>query len=311
MFAQLLECCGTTRGAVLLLGEGIHRAVEADGVNLVRAVQIGIFSIMQNEGAEAADIGDDGLAGFRVQAHFARQAQELERRFDVDIFRLQGFGNGSALGLFTFHRCAKLHIRPEAAIMAGDVGSGFGVCTHEQAFGGNGGAFTISRNLAREAAFGIVGAADEGAELAKLQGKLAGATRGADARITTIFLRREQMGGENFVQGIQHVGNAQFLGAVDGGDEIHPEFTQHLLPVGFTSGNRVELFFQIGREIIFHIFAEEAFQKGDDDAALVFGNEALFVHPHIAALAQRGHDGGVGGRPANAEFFHLLDEAGF
>ena len=77
------------------------------------------------------------------------------------------------------------------------------------------------------------------------------------------------------------------------------------------AGDLVELFFEAGGEIIFDIAGEEAFEERDDDAALVFGNEALLVDAHIAAVLQDLQDGGVGRRPADAEFFHALDQGGF
>ena len=102
---------------------------------------------------------------------------------------------------------------------------------------------------------------------------------------------------------------AQVLGLADGGREIAPEIAQDLLPVDLVVGDPVELLFEVGGEIVFHVAAEEAFQERDDEAALVLGNEALLLDPHIFAVAQDLQHRRIGGWAADAELFHALDEA--
>ena len=59
---------------------------------------------------------------------------------------------------------------------------------------------------------------------------------------------------ENFIQRIQHMGDAQVLDLADMGGKILPEITQHFAPVNFAVGDAVELLFEICGEAIFHIF---------------------------------------------------------
>ena len=66
-----------------------------------------------------------------------------------------------------------------------------------------------------------------------------------------------------------------------------------------------------GGEIIFDVAGEEVFQERDHDAALVLAMQALFLEPHIAAVFQHLEDRGIGRGPADAEFFHALDEGSF
>ncbi len=89
------------------------------------------------------------------------------------------------------------------------------------------------------------------------------------------------------------------------------KFAHQLLPGQIAGRDLVELFFQIRSEIVFDVFAEEVFQESRDQAAAVIRDEAVLVHGHVLAFAQFLQDCRVGGRPADAEFFQLLDEARF
>ena len=79
----------------------------------------------------------------------------------------------------------------------------------------------------------------------------------------------------------------------------------------FAGGDLVELFFQVGGEIVFDIFAEEVFEERDDETAAVIRDEAVLVHAHVIALAQLLEDRRVGRRAADAELFQLLYQARF
>ena len=114
---------------------------------------------------------------------------------------------------------------------------------------------------------------------------------------------------QNIVQRIKYMGDAEILDLAERLGEVAPEFAQHLLPVDLAIRNAVELLFQIGGEIIFDIMAEETFKKGGDHAALVFGDEAFLVEPHIGAVAQGREDRHIGRGPADAQLFQLLDDA--
>ncbi len=69
---------------------------------------------MQDERPEAAEVGDDRLAGFRMDAHFARQRQEAQRRLEVDGVGIGALGDRGAARLLTFHCLAQLQIGTEA-----------------------------------------------------------------------------------------------------------------------------------------------------------------------------------------------------
>ena len=116
---------------------------------------------------------------------------------------------------------------------------------------------------------------------------------------------------EQIVERVEHDAIAHFLDLVDGADELLPELGEHGTPVDLARGNFVELFLEAGGEIVFDVAREEAFQERNDDAAFVFGNEALLVDADIAAVLQHLQDGGVGRGPADAELFHALDQSRF
>jgi len=110
---------------------------------------------------------------------------------------------------------------------------------------------------------------------------------------------------------VEHFLDAQILGLADGRSEGLPEFAQQLAPVHLAARDIVELFLEMGSEIVFDVAREIAFEEGRDDAAAVFGNEALAVDAHVIALLQHVDDAGIGRGPADAEFFESLHQAGF
>ncbi len=116
---------------------------------------------------------------------------------------------------------------------------------------------------------------------------------------------------ERLVERVDDVADLEILGAPDRYREIAPEILQHFLPGDASAGNVVELVLEIGGEIIFDIALEELRQKRGDEAAAIFGNEALLVDPHVVAVLQHLDDRGIGRWPADAELFELLDQARF
>ena len=158
-------------------------------------------------------------------------------------------------------------------------------------------------------------AADESAELAELHGKLTLLAEGAEARVLDRVafgvLAGEHIGAQRLVQRVEHGRDAQVFGAVDVGGKLLPEFAQEGFPVELAIGDDVEFFFQACGEVIFHIAAEEVFEEGGDEAALVFRHERLALNADIAPVFQRRHGRGVGGGAADAEFFKALDQRGF
>ena len=119
------------------------------------------------------------------------------------------------------------------------------------------------------------------------------------------------MVGEQVVERIQHLRDPQILDLGGMARELFPKIAQHLLVVEFAGRNLVELLFEPGREAELDIAGKEALEKGGDEAAAVFGHERPLFEPHIVAVLEHRQSRSVGGRPADAELFHLLDQAGF
>ena len=127
--------------------------------------------------------------------------------------------------------------------------------------------------------------------------------------IGAVLARREDERRQRLVQRVEHVGDAQFLGVVDCGEEVLPEIAQHVLPVELAGRDLVELLFQLGGEVVFDIALEEAFEEGRDQPALGLRDQLALVDRHIFAVSQRRQHRGIGRGPADAELFHLLDQA--
>ncbi len=173
-----------------------------------------------------------------------------------------------------------------------------------------GAGFAVGGERTGIAALRIIGAADKRAEFSGLEIEFAGAAGRALPDITAIRARRIDVRAQHVVERIEDLRHPQVLDLVDGADEVAPEILQHLLPGDFVVGDAVELIFQRRGEIIFDITREEVLQERDHDAALVFGMQPLLVEPDIAAVFEHLQDRGVGRGPADAEFFHALDQRG-
>src|SRR5205807_5996993 len=138
------------------------------------------------------------------------------------------------------------------AFLQGDRQSGSGIRA-ERGFGSGGLGFILHRERPGEPAVRIIGAADEGAELAELEAESAGAANGAEARVVPGVAIREKMRPERLVESGQHLADRQFLGAVDCGGKIPPEVPQYFLPVDASAGDVVELVFQVGGKIVLDV----------------------------------------------------------
>src|SRR5690606_33921257 len=131
----------------------------------------------------------------------------------------------------------------------------------------------------------------------------------AEPRVLAAAVVREEMAAELLVELLDDVGDPELLGAFDSGVEIAPEVAQHLLPVGATAGDLVELVLELGREVVTHDPLEEAGEERGHEPAAVLGNEALLLEPHVFAILQHLKDRGVSRGPADSELLELLDEA--
>ena len=119
------------------------------------------------------------------------------------------------------------------------------------------------------------------------------------------------MRAKHIVQGVEHLGDAQFLGIVDGRDEILPEVPQQFAPVHFACGHCIEFFFQAGCEVVLDVAVEELLQEGRYHAPLVLWHEPVPIHMHVLTIPQGAEGRGVGGGAADAEFFHPPHQRGF
>src|SRR5262249_42944038 len=161
-----------------LLRDQRHGAIEADVEHLVAGLQARIGLVMAHERPEAAETGGNRQTGFGMLADLARQREQLQRELEVDIAGRGALRGAGAFRLLAFRvvlLLAELDIGPEAASLDPDIEAGVGVLT-ERAVGAG---FTVGGELTSVAAFRIVRAADEGAELAGLQVELAAAAAGA------------------------------------------------------------------------------------------------------------------------------------
>src|SRR5690606_25724794 len=110
---------------------------------------------MRQVRAIAADAGGDRLAGFRMRADLAREAQQLDRPFQVE-FR-QVLGDRGALRILAL---AHLNVWPEAAGLAVDFEAAGGVRTHRLILAILPLAVRLAE-FAAEIALGIIHAGDE------------------------------------------------------------------------------------------------------------------------------------------------------
>ena len=303
-FAQRLYCFAA---APFAFGEQGGGAVEADAQHVVGFQRDEGLAVLEIR-AETADAGDDHLAGFGMGSDIAGQGQQADSDCQIEVGRGHGFRQGDALGLALVALFAKLYIVAIGPLAHGDHEAAIRIDAELQGLVSDTAGLAAAIEGAGIAAVGVVGAADEGAELAELEIKPAAVAGRALAAVLARAVVGEDMGAEDTVQRIQNVGHPQLLGVVDLGDESGPEFPQNQLPFDLAIGDVVEPVLEFGGEIIFHIALEETFQEGGDQASAILRVEPLLVEPHIVALLQHREDAGVGRGPADAEFLEPLDQ---
>src|SRR3569833_2074046 len=101
------------------------------------------------------------------------------------------------------------------------------------------------------------------------------------------------------------------LGVVDAILEWLPECAQQWHPLFFAARHRVELVFQLGREVVINVLREIIGEEFIHHPSDIGGDETALVHRDIFARLQGRDDGGVGGRPAAAVFFQRFRQTGF
>src|SRR6185437_15127872 len=295
------------------LGEENDGAIEADGQHVVLGGQRLEGGAVFQIGAEAADPGDDLLAGLRVIADVARQGEEPARRVEVDIGRRDAARQRDALWLAAVLAVAELNVDAIGTLAQADRLVAVGIDSERLGSAVERIGLAIAAldgERPRVAAFGVVRAADEGAELAELEAQPPGAAARAEPRVLAAAILREEVAAELLVERGDHLGDRQLLGAGDRRRELQPELAQHLLPVGAPARDIVELVLQIGGEIVLHQPVEEACEKGGDETAAILRHEALLVDLDVVAVLQDLDDRGIGRRSADAELLQPLDQAG-
>src|SRR6185437_270554 len=131
VFAQDFPGIGAEATAFLrigfLFGNQRDRAIEADAQDLVAVLQVGVGLAVFDVSPEPSNAGEDRFAVIGRQADFARQRQQAERLFEVDVFGRNAFRNTGAfrfldllllfalLRLRRLYLLAELQIGPEAA----------------------------------------------------------------------------------------------------------------------------------------------------------------------------------------------------
>ncbi len=188
-----------------------------------------------------------GLPSSGCRADLARQAQQAQRLFQVHRRRRPALGQAGALGLLAF--APSLDVGAEAAGLQehGLAGHRVDAQLAVAASAGLGVAVRLGQR-AGEAAFRIVRAADEGAELAGLQRSAGPSPQVGQARGSApSSLAGKMCGPQRLVQGVEHVGDAQLGDLADGGVEVGPELAQQHLPVEVAGRDLVELLFQARR----------------------------------------------------------------
>ena len=235
------------------------------------------------------------------------ERQQRQRLLVIDAVGGPALRQARALGLLAF---PALHIGAKPTVAQRDFFSRVRVLAEDfrTVLTATCLAVALLAELAGEAAFGIVRAADECAVFAELEREVACSAFRADARIGAVFPRRKRQRGQFLVQGIQHIGDAQFLDVVYRSREIAPEIAQHVLPGELAVGNLVELFLERRREIIFDILLEEAFEEGRNQPAFGMWHQPAFVDRDVFTVFQRLQRRSVGRGPADAELLHLLDQ---
>ena len=232
---------------------------------------------MLDVGTEAADAGQDrflclGMSG-DSRGSESKPIACVKGEFDGD----RCFGQREPLRLLAL---ALLHIGAKPAVAQGDLIACRRVLAQNpdaRSLAIGGAIRACVRQGAGEFAFGIIRAADKGAEFAKFQRQLAIAAGRARARIRAVFLGGKICGARSSFRLSRTWVVRRSLVPASGAGKIRPEIAQHLLPVELVVGDMVEFLLKLGGEIIADIAGEEAFQKGRDETALVFGMKPLLV----------------------------------
>ena len=208
MLSQFLQRLGRRPSAAALggfFGNKLHRAVHADGKDLLDLGQVGVDATMLDERPVASDARLDRLAILGVRADLARQGQQRQRLFQVHILGPPAFRKrGAGRFLVLFRRLAALHVWPEPARAQGDH-----ILTILAQHLVTGQVFRIAADGPGVTTFRVVAAAHEAAGFRGLEMQLAGAAKRADARVRAVLARGVELRRERCVQLVQDFGDPQ------------------------------------------------------------------------------------------------------
>ena len=222
MFAQFAQGgCGDTALAArrYFFRQKLHCAVHPYGKDFVDAFKVGVCAAaircagrVLEIGAIAADVGPDHDAVLGVGPDFTGQGQQHHATLEVEFFRLPILRDRLAWWFrHFFGLCAALDVGAKATFEHADL---VAVILAQQ--------FAIWRNCrglglgvgraegAGVAAFGVVRTANECAtRTGCAHAQTAQSAVGAEARIGTFLVRREEVGCQHIVDFFKHFGNPQ------------------------------------------------------------------------------------------------------
>ncbi len=296
------------------------RPVFTDRQNIIVGLERGKNATCLNIRTETTDIGLHFLASIGINPDNTRQSQKLFGLGQVNDGWLQSLGQGCAFRFdlfrlavlaFDFLFLAKLDVDAIRAFSKGDLLACFLINAKDFWAGikfGLGAVF-IGNERPGIIAFRIVRAAQEGAKLAELEAQCPIRAFRAFMRVCSVFARRKQIVFQHHLKGIKDVSDLEFLGLVDIAFERLPEILENVFPFQLAHGNFIKLVFQIGGEVVLHIAFKEFRQEGGYQTTTVLCDETATFQQHIVPVLKNRNDRRIGRRTANAEFFHLLDQA--
>lgn len=99
-------------------------------------------------------------------------------------------------------------------------------------------------------------------------------------------------------------------GSLEGGVEVLGKAGEDLLEGGLSLGDAVEVGFEGSGKSRVHETAKVLHEEVADGTAQLRGDKGLIFQDDVVAIHQGADDGGIGGGPANAEFFEFAHEGG-
>ena len=293
MLAQFMQGFGSCAPSTSrsLFRQFFHGAVHSYAPHFVNIADIGVYRAVLYIGSETSNGRFDHHPIFGMRANFAGQGQELNGLFKSQIIQGPALRNGHPrwLGDLLRHSAA-LHIGAISPIAQAD-----GICaimSQQLAIGTDRAAFGARwSKRTGKAAFWVVGTANKcAAGSGCAHGQASIATAFAYAWINPGLFNRKEMRFKDIINFFKNFGDGLIHRLVDRDLEILPKTAQYRAVLAITCGDIIQLIFQIGREFIAHILAEETAEEHGDQTPLIFRNQPIFLFAHIVAILDRGDD---------------------